>query len=122
MNLEELAEALEQLKSLAHNNSVAHGFWRERNDNPYEKLVLIHAEVSEVVEDIRKGMEFSKTKYNRNRSLAGLPKPEGIPTEIADILIRCFDFCGRYDIDIGKAVIEKMTYNEKRPYMHGKKA
>ncbi len=49
-----------------------------------------------------------------------LYKPCGIPSEAADILIRVFHFCGKHGIDIEKAVEEKATYNETRPFKHGK--
>jgi len=48
-------------------------------------------------------------------------KPEGIPSELADIVIRVFDICGYYGIDLEAAIEEKMEYNESRPYKHGGK-
>jgi NTP pyrophosphatase (non-canonical NTP hydrolase) len=48
-------------------------------------------------------------------------KPCGIPSEMADVVIRVLHFCGKHGIDIEKAVIEKMAFNESRPHMHGKK-
>ena len=45
----------------------------------------------------------------------------GIPSELADVVIRIFDFCGGNDIDLEKVILEKMEYNETRPYKHGKK-
>jgi NTP pyrophosphatase (non-canonical NTP hydrolase) len=48
-------------------------------------------------------------------------KPEGIPSELADILIRVLDVCGFHQIDIAGAVADKMAYNETRAYRHGGK-
>lgn len=48
-------------------------------------------------------------------------KPEGIPTELADIIIRVLDICGANNIDIQGALDEKMEYNMTRPYRHGGK-
>lgn len=48
-------------------------------------------------------------------------KPVGIPVELADVIIRVLDLCGGLNIDIEKAVLEKMKYNEDRPYRHGGK-
>jgi NTP pyrophosphatase (non-canonical NTP hydrolase) len=45
----------------------------------------------------------------------------GIPSELADIIIRVMDIGGLYGIDIDKAVKEKLQYNESRPYRHGGK-
>jgi len=50
-----------------------------------------------------------------------LPKPYGVPIEIADVIIRALNFCGRHGIDIKKAIDEKMAYNKSRPFRHGGK-
>lgn len=49
-----------------------------------------------------------------------LYKPCGIPSELADVIIRVLHFCGKYGIDIEQAVREKMIYNDSRPFKHGK--
>lgn len=48
-------------------------------------------------------------------------KPIGVPSEMADIIIRVLDACAAYGIDIDRAVREKMAYNETRPMRHGGK-
>ncbi len=48
-------------------------------------------------------------------------KPEGIPSELADVVIRVFDMCGYYGIDLEAAIKEKMAYNKTRPFKHGGK-
>lgn len=48
-------------------------------------------------------------------------KPEGIPAELADIIIRVLDICGANGIDIARALADKMAYNETRDYRHGGK-
>lgn len=45
--------------------------------------------------------------------------PEGIPTELADVLIRAFDIAGAYGIDLDVAVQAKMDANGLRTYRHG---
>ena len=49
-------------------------------------------------------------------------KPCGVPSEIADLIIRALDFSGEHGIDIERAVLEKMAYNKTRPFKHGGKA
>lgn len=52
---------------------------------------------------------------------AELHKPEGVPSELADIVIRCFDFAGSNGFNLGQIIQEKLTYNSSREHMHGKK-
>jgi NTP pyrophosphatase (non-canonical NTP hydrolase) len=47
-------------------------------------------------------------------------KPEGVPSEFADIIIRVLDACGAYGIDIEEAVQLKMEYNRTRPFKNGR--
>ena len=48
-------------------------------------------------------------------------KPEGFASELADVVIRVADVCGRLGLDLEAAVVEKMTYNATRPRRHGGK-
>jgi len=54
-------------------------------------------------------------------NMIGHFKPEGIPSELADIIIRVLDICGFHGIDIAHALADKMAYNETRQYRHGGK-
>lgn len=112
--------SLNDLSREAYQNSFAHGFYPQgsepSDDNVGEKLALIHSEISEVLEEVRAGHGLRVVYYTD----IDKPKPEGVPIELADALIRIFDFCGRHGIDIDSAVEEKMKYNESRPYKHGK--
>lgn len=105
----------------AHKNAVSKGWWEE--DRSFgEVIALIHSEASEALEEYRNGNEPNYSYYNVN--VAGDnydPKPEGIPSELADIVIRVADACGRYGIDLEKAIEEKMAYNATRPHKHGGK-
>lgn len=96
---------------LAHRNSVCKG-WPD--SDAIVRLALVHAEVSEAVEEIRDGRPLNQIYMNGE-------KPEGVPSELADIVIRVFDFCGRYDIDLEAAIKQKMAYNTTRPMRHGGK-
>jgi hypothetical protein len=50
-----------------------------------------------------------------------LPKPEGIGSECADVLIRLLDFCDRRGVDLMGETRRKMTFNLTRGYRHGGK-
>ena len=47
-------------------------------------------------------------------------KPEGYPTELADIIIRTLDLAYMLGIDIDAAVQEKLAFNATRGHKHGK--
>lgn len=106
---------INELSKEAHENAVAHGFWEE--ERPFAELIaLMHSELSEALEEYRDGHGMQEVYWP-------LPfdKPEGIPIELADVIIRICDTCGKYRIDLEKAIQLKMKYNKTRPYKHGKK-
>lgn len=97
-----------------HENAVDHGWWDEERGFP-EVLALIHSEVSEALEEYRNG-HLPTEVYTGNNG-----KPEGIPIELADVIIRVLDYCGYAGIDIDAAISQKHEYNRTRPYRHGGK-
>lgn len=105
---------INDLAKRAYENSKNHGFWNEEK-NFGEVIALMHSELSEAFEEYRNGKKINETYYEQGE------KPCGIPSELADVVIRVFDFCGGNDIDLEKIILEKMQYNETRPYKHGKK-
>lgn len=101
------------LAAEASANSIAKGFCNE----PAVDIALMHSELSEALEEIRAGHALNET-YNAH----GKVKPEGVPSELADVVIRILDFSGRHGINLGKAILDKMAYNATRPFRHGGKA
>ena len=55
------------------------------------------------------------------RVVGVVPKPLGVASEAADILVRLLDFCGENGIDLEAEYEKKMAYNRTRSYRHGGK-
>jgi NTP pyrophosphatase (non-canonical NTP hydrolase) len=107
---------LNELAKEVHANSVEHGWWED--ERPFgEVIALIHQELSEALEEYRQGHEYEEVYYSTGTN--GKLKPEGIPIELADVVIRILDFVGWAEIDIDKAIADKVEYNKTRPYRHG---
>ena len=108
------------LRDRYHNSSVEAGWWEqleevkshlpERLHRTVEmwylatKLCLVHSEVSEMMEGLRKGV---KDDHLPHRSMEEV--------EAADVLIRLFDYAGFRDMDLAGATFEKGEYNAVRP-------
>lgn len=68
--------------------------------------------------------EWLVVDVERLRRMPGMVRylsPEGIPTELADIIIRTLHIAAFFGIDIAAALADKMAYNETRPRRNGGK-
>lgn len=133
---------LNELAKEVHQNAINHGFDGE-NRTFGDYISLMHTELSEAFEESRNGRDPTEVYYSscqvhecpyasgessikecyeriKNNTCA-YRKPEGIPIELADCIIRILDYCGKEKIDIDGAIRIKMEYNKTRPYKHGGK-
>lgn len=81
-------------------------------------MALLHSEVSEALEAWRVWQFMDATDIAQEGEL---PKPEGVGSEFADVLIRLLDDCARFGIDLEEEYARKMSYNWTRSYRHGQK-
>src|SRR5574342_35729 len=87
--------------------------WDEKK--PFsDDIALMHTELSEAFEEYRNGYGITEIRIEKG-------KPEGIPIELADVVIRILHFSDKYGIDLNSAIDQKMEYNQTRPYKHGGK-
>lgn len=106
---------ISELIKQAHGNAKEKGWW-DKEPSFGELIALCHTELSEALEDYRNGNPLDNVFCDPlNDSL------RGVPVELADVIIRIADLCGRYGIDLEAAIEEKMEYNRTRPYRHGGK-
>lgn len=71
--------------------------------NKGELIALMHSELSECLEGVRKDLMDDK-----------LPNRTMEEVELADCLIRIFDYAGEYGLDLEGAYQEKRKYNASR--------
>lgn len=76
-----------------------------------EMVALLHSECSEMLEAYRKHEPLSWTDEKG--------KPQGMASELADIIVRVGHYAGALGVDLEYEVKRKLTYNLTRGYRHG---
>lgn len=87
-----------------HERARSAGWWSEVDpSDKYHiatKLCLIHSEISEALEGVRKDKQDDH-----------LPAFSSFEVELADALIRIFDLAGGSELRLGAALAAKLEYN-----------
>lgn len=122
---QQFPQLLSALAATAHANSRAKGFWQVHDvikahpTHSKELLTLwdlsrhdlMHSEISEATEGVRKNLPDDHLPHRSMRVC-----------ELADAVIRILDVAGAENMPLGEVILEKMAYNAKREFMHGKSA
>lgn len=103
------SDAINAIRDNIHQKNVEAGWWHDLETgakldrNKGELLCLIHSEISECMEGVRKDLMDDKLPYRKMEEV-----------ELADAVIRILDYAGGYGLDIGGAIVEKLKYNQQR--------
>lgn len=105
---------INEMARASHENSKAKGFWEMgvENRNRGELICLMHSELSELLEAIRK-KDAQPSEH--------CPEITAEAEELADVLIRVGDYAHAFGVDLERAVRAKTAFNSTRPYKHSKK-
>lgn len=108
-----IMDSLTHLQQIIYRGNVDAGWWKNIETGVahpkgdvtlvLSKLALVHSEVSEAVEGVRKGLMDDHLK---ERPMAEV--------EAADAMIRLWDLAGHEGWDLAGAIIEKLYYNAQR--------
>lgn len=109
----QIMDSLTHLQQIIYRGNVDAGWWKNIQTGVahpkgdvtlmLSKLALVHSEVSEAVEGVRKGLMDDHLK---ERPMAEV--------EMADAIIRAFDLAGHEGWDLSGAIIAKLYYNAER--------
>ncbi len=93
--------------------NMEHGFEPDHDAdyNVGEKIALMHSELSEALEYLRKD----------NGPSDHIPDFSGAEEEFADVIIRIMNTAQRLHLRVAEAMIAKQAFNAARPFKHGGK-
>lgn len=92
-----------ELQFECHRRAAANGWWPEDGREVGEVYALLHTEISEAFEAVRRGAMD-----------AHLPDLSGEEVELADAVIRIFDYATARGYNLHETLWRKLEYNDER--------
>lgn len=77
--------------------------WHDKPREDGTMIALIHSEISEALEGIRKDLNDDH-----------LTSRKMVEVELADAVIRIMDYAGSRGLDVAGAIVDKLEYNQQR--------
>lgn len=118
---ERAEKAINGIAADVHAMAVSKGWWPAEGRNDGEVLALMHSEISEALEALRQGGGESAKRLSVTADDGSTRPMSAMEEEMADLVLRVFDYAGARGLNIGSAIVSKMAYNAGRPERHGKK-
>lgn len=95
------------MQHICHKLAVKSGWWTNVDIHDKNvlgtKIALMHSELSEALEGVRKGLADSHLMHRSAEEV-----------ELADCIIRIFDYAGARNLDLSSAIMDKLAYNQQR--------
>ena len=113
----EVSEAFDAYRKHGRNMKATwYSVTRRHQDFPQVmETTVLESDDPEILLKVREGYNFVNIGKFPDRP----PKPEGVPAELADVIIWIMDACEIMGVDLEAAIIHKLNYNRTRDYRHG---
>lgn len=106
----EFVQALSTIIAVINDSNERHGFGEGACLEDGTRIALMHAELSEALEAMRRG----------NPPSGHISEFSGVEEELADTVIRICHLSALRQYRLGEAILAKVEFNDGREYKHGK--
>ena len=108
---------LRELQQMAYESAAENGWYDEPREDAVKNLpkylTYMSSELAEAFADWLAGHDPAESWTDNDG------KPQGIPSELADMVIWALSLAGRYGFDLEEAVVKKIQFNVTREKHHG---